>query len=367
MQRTPDGRPLVVVDPDVSHLVRHAFELYATGNYSFKLLSSTLYDDGLMTDKGLRLSAGYVQQMLQNPFYAGRICWQGETHQGTHEALVTEETFNKVQAAMRARDRGVAGRDSALYFWLRGVAICKQCGHRMTAERHRRWSYYRCSKTTIDRRQCDGTYANADAAHETMKQAYQAFRIPESLKDALMKSAQAQIGARVAAAQLRAKSLNMRRTKLEAKQVTTAEKYAAGDIEPMVYRALSTKMNHEMQVIEQQLADAGQSHEALLAKVRRTIAAASSLWHIHSRLDQRGQHRLLRAVFREIVFNEGRIESVALNPPFDAIASASNREPPSGDDPVAPDLDLNAATAAINSILEHDLEPLLHLEREAAA
>ena len=52
-------------------LVRKAFELYATGDYTLKAIKQFLADSDLESYKGSVLSVSCAQRMLRNPFYYG--------------------------------------------------------------------------------------------------------------------------------------------------------------------------------------------------------------------------------------------------------------------------------------------------------
>src|SRR5262245_42335656 len=66
------GKPKEV-DPLTAPLVRQAFELYATGQYTVITLSEELFRRGLRTRGGRRLSKNGVSFLLNNPFYTGLI------------------------------------------------------------------------------------------------------------------------------------------------------------------------------------------------------------------------------------------------------------------------------------------------------
>jgi hypothetical protein len=53
--------------------------------------------------KGDRWKATRVLKVLSNPLYTGVIRWGGETVQGKHEGIVSQETFDAAQETMRAR------------------------------------------------------------------------------------------------------------------------------------------------------------------------------------------------------------------------------------------------------------------------
>jgi len=88
-------------------------------------------------------------RVLNNVAYLGKLRYKDEIHSGEHEAIVDEETFNRVQQMLRSngRDGGshVRNKHGAL---LKGLLFCKPCSrpmmHGYTSKGNRRYCYYIC-------------------------------------------------------------------------------------------------------------------------------------------------------------------------------------------------------------------------------
>lgn len=87
--------------------------------------------------------------LLNNVAYIGKVCYRGEIHDGEHEPILDEETWESARAIMtrNVRDRGASVRNKygAL---LRGVLACSSCGcamtHSYTMRGDVRYRYYVC-------------------------------------------------------------------------------------------------------------------------------------------------------------------------------------------------------------------------------
>ncbi|WP_425453026.1 recombinase family protein [Calidifontibacter indicus] len=129
-----EGRQVnsVIVDQDRAPLVRLAFELYATGDYSIDALQLAMEDHGLRARPVGRwrserpLSANTLHRILGDPYYAGYTVYDGELYDGRHEALVTQEVFDRVQQVLDDRS-GADNRDRVLHHYLKGVLRCDRC------------------------------------------------------------------------------------------------------------------------------------------------------------------------------------------------------------------------------------------------
>jgi site-specific DNA recombinase len=122
----------VIIDPERGALVRKAFELYATGEYSLDRLQSTMADLGLTARPSRRwpdrreVSLNKLHQMLRDPYYVGQITYQDEVYEGRHEPLVTRQLFDRVQDVLKIRSQG-GSRDRVHLHYLKGLLLCARC------------------------------------------------------------------------------------------------------------------------------------------------------------------------------------------------------------------------------------------------
>lgn len=124
-------------------LVRQAFELYATGNYSLELLRHELFALGLCGHSGRPLGFEALSLLLHNPFYMGmmRIRATGEMFEGNHTPLVTKRLFDRVQGILDGRHYPRLQKHRFLF---RRLLSCAQCGRALSGERQKGHAYYRC-------------------------------------------------------------------------------------------------------------------------------------------------------------------------------------------------------------------------------
>src|SRR3546814_19559475 len=103
--------------------------------------------------------------MLRNRLYAGAFEWGGRLYQGTHEPLVSRETWENVQEVLDGRSASNV-RAEPLRFAFTGLITCGHCGCAVVAQMQRgrseerrvgkecvstcrsRWSPYHSKKNT---------------------------------------------------------------------------------------------------------------------------------------------------------------------------------------------------------------------------
>lgn len=132
-----------IVDPVKGPVVRAAFELYATGRYSYGTLAEELRSRGLMRSTQKPYGPNNMTAILSNPFYMGLIHVKrtGETFQGIHEPLVSAALFKKVAEIREANDNRKIVRND---FTFRRMLRCGLCGLSLIGEAHKQVVYYRC-------------------------------------------------------------------------------------------------------------------------------------------------------------------------------------------------------------------------------
>lgn len=118
------GHKTHVLDPANAPLVRKMFELYATGEYSLKKLAEVMYTSGLRARSGKMVVKSRVATLLNDPFYIGKIRYNGIVHPGAHEPLVSENLFESVQRRIHGKTIPRFRKHFPLFKSLIRCAVC---------------------------------------------------------------------------------------------------------------------------------------------------------------------------------------------------------------------------------------------------
>jgi len=166
------GQPKTI-DPLRGPLIGQAFELYSTGTWSLQTINEELYERGLRTKAGRRVSRNGFSTILNNPFYVGiiRIEKTNESYQGVHEPLIDKRIFDRVQAILRGR---VTHRRWHLFRYQR-LLRCAGCGYALIAELKKGRVYYRCHT-----RSCPMTTVREDRVDELLRRYALQFRLDDA-------------------------------------------------------------------------------------------------------------------------------------------------------------------------------------------
>ncbi len=103
-------RKLIVNDPE-ARLVRSIFTRFAKGKSGTRLVQE-LAKEGARNKQGKPIDKGYLYRVLNNRIYLGEAVHKGQFHPGEHEAIVTQDLWEKVHAILQEspRKRAAASR-----------------------------------------------------------------------------------------------------------------------------------------------------------------------------------------------------------------------------------------------------------------
>lgn len=148
---------MVEKDPLRFKTVRCAWDLLLTGTQTVKQVTDTMNKSWgfrtKATKKGGNRPLSYTGAyfIFTNPFYAGFVRRRGELVKGLHEAMITPDEFERVQAILRRRSFSAPRTREFAYT---GLMHCVHCGQQVTGEVKtlrdgRLWENYHCSDSKL--------------------------------------------------------------------------------------------------------------------------------------------------------------------------------------------------------------------------
>ena len=122
----PDAKRTITPHPVQGPVIRQIFEWFESGDFTLKTIAEKIRKEGLPF--GTRqVNASSLHVVLRNRIYSGEFEWKGTMYQGTYEALVTKETWERVQDLLAARHES-RHRKMVHDFTYSGLVRCGHCG-----------------------------------------------------------------------------------------------------------------------------------------------------------------------------------------------------------------------------------------------
>ncbi len=137
------GHRVHVIDEELAPYIKKMFERYATGLYSLKSLGKELHKEGFRTRKSKHLSTSHIQRLLRQPFYYGKVEWNGNLSPGKHTPLIDKILFDRVQAVLTGKN---TPKYSKQFYLLKGLVRCKECAGVVSWEKHKGITYGHCNR-----------------------------------------------------------------------------------------------------------------------------------------------------------------------------------------------------------------------------
>ena len=302
------ARTWVEPDPERARIVRLAFALYASGEYTFRSLAVELNARGVALPRAPHFrnnrppaelwTSDVLKDLLSNPRYVGRVPRRdGSTFAAAYEPLVDAETW---AAVVRVRARGRPSHDNARAnasrrwrspYMLSGVLRCARCGGTMSGRtqradsRHSRDRHsYVCYRRRVARA-CDTPYLAQDRLEPELLAILDEVALPAGFAEAVDAAVAAYLGAN--GREARGESL----ATIRERQRRLNEMYELGRIERADYDARSAELDRRRAELE------AERPEPVLVRQRTLLRSLVDEWAELS-VDER--RRLVELVFAEI-------------------------------------------------------------------
>jgi site-specific DNA recombinase len=135
----PDGQRRHIPDPDTRQIAAKMFEYYADTGISVIRLGDKMFEEGLRNRHGNKIVTSRIHKLLQDPFYAGKLRWNDKVYDGIHEAIISDELFERVQRRLKRKTVTLFRKREHLF---REITICGGCEGLVSWERHTRGQTY---------------------------------------------------------------------------------------------------------------------------------------------------------------------------------------------------------------------------------
>ena len=190
-RRGKDNR--AIVQAGEAGAVKQAFEMYASGRYTYAQVASWLNSTQFRPREHRRdrRNRGYtwglytVRGILRNPFYLGQVTYKGELFPGQHEAIIPQELFDRVQRVRKEHFTGPwTYTPRHRTYLLGGLVRCAACGTKLWAQHQSGNDYYREDARRRGLPQCPGKkIVRGDVVEEQVERIVTSLKLPASWRE----------------------------------------------------------------------------------------------------------------------------------------------------------------------------------------
>jgi site-specific DNA recombinase len=281
-------------DPEKAPLIRKAFEMYGTGNYTLRQVRTTVNDLGLTGKFKGSLATSNYQYLLQNPVYYGLIRYHGEYFEGTHKPIITKELFDQVQNVMNGKSKPKS--DKLKPYIYRGMFRCGECGRLVTIETQKGHNYLRCLKWEV---KCSQRYVREENIAEQVTDALRLVALPPEWADWMVAQADAEQATEAETAETQVHAIKSEVTARDGHLDRLMTAYVETVLSLPEYKAAKNKLMDEKQVLTEKLATIEKNQSSAFEPIKTFVNAAKQA----GILAKRGTNEQKRDFFKKVALN----------------------------------------------------------------
>jgi site-specific DNA recombinase len=317
----------IVPDPGRAPLVRTAFELYATGEWTVERLAEEMAHRGLRNRgrnghypaKAVTVSG--LARLLGHRAYVGVVEWDGVEYEGQQEPLVERDTFEKVQELLAARAmRGT--RERRHHHYLKGVLVCGVCGRRLSIQHSKgTYTYFYCLGQK-DRRNgtgCQERYVAADQLEAEVEDLYGRIEVPDDWAEGLQEAIAAEVAMHHQDTTAERELLAHRREHADAERFKLMEAYYANAIDVTMLRREQERIGAELRAIESRQGAIDASLDDWQEVMNLALRFSTRCATAYRRGGDRTRRLFNTAVLDEVNVRDGHVVEAAYKEPFDLL------------------------------------------------
>jgi len=312
------GKPKKL-DPVQAPLVRKAFELYASGDYSLSILTEKMYQLGLRNKNGNMVCENTLNDILKNPFYMGliRIRTVSELFIGKHKAIVSKILFDQVQDVLAGKN---IKKKVKHFFLFRRCVICQRCGRSLIAEKQKGHTYYRCQA-----KNCIQKSIRQELIETTALKTFKRLQFTDEEYNFLESEILSYQQQEPEQFEVIKKQLLLELAQTKARLAKLADAYVDEVFDKETYAGKKNELIIRQQEINERLNTEKVRETSYLDDLREFLEPLKSVYLSYKKADVGEKREMVQLVFSNF-FVDGKSVSIKLKKPFDEVLNRTSTQ-----------------------------------------
>lgn len=279
-----NGKSIVVPDPEKWNLVKQAFKMYLTGNYSVVQITEKLYEQGLRSKTGVKVPYSVMTNILRNAFYCGLMQWSGQEKTGLHKPMISLQEHRQILSIMDAHNYHACRRRKH-NFLLRGFVFCDICGQRFTADRHRAdkiSDYYHCSARSIEHSNKNQN-VETENLEKQVEEKFKNIQFSKELIDLTIEKVKKFYQEKRKEVELQKRVLLNKKIRVEEKRRVAEEKLIAGTLPDEDFVRIRSRYKDEFSNLQGGLDELENKHEVDIDTARGVLMLSKNIYKAYKK------------------------------------------------------------------------------------
>ncbi len=321
----------LVVASEEAKVIKRMFELVVSSpSAGYKKIAFMLNDEGFRTRKGNLWAGDTVEDILKNPIYIGKLRHdishniKGENYteiEGSHEAIIDEEAFNKVQGKISNTPACIKNIKGNNNYFLVGLLRCLKCGGSMVSRISHGYRYYNClTNHRFGKAKCAGGSVSADNIERSVLEKLKDFtRTKKDILD-VIKTIRNKKNENAAPITDKINNIQKEIDKLENNRERYFGLFDNKNIDTGIFIEKIDKLSSQIEILQKRKLDfiIEQKKSAFKISDEQIVEHLINFIPTFEQSDIETQKRLIRALIKEITLTENRkLNKITFRFPFE--------------------------------------------------
>lgn len=316
-----DGKKDIVPDEFKSKVVQKMYEWYSTSAFSMLLIKKKLEND-----YNIKLSKGFIDAILKEPFYFGQMRFKGNLYPHYYETIISKELYDKVQE-VKASFNKKHFKYAGLPFIYRGLIRCKDCGCMITPERKTKkngkvYYYYHCTQYNGKH---GASWLTEDEITEQVGQVFKKMQLPQDVLEDITESLKSVHKGKSEFREIQFKSLTDEKEKYSKRLENLYLDKLDRSITPNEYDKFYNEFREKVEDIDSKLAKLQSAEDNYYLTSNYVLQIANKAYELFKSSEIEEKRQLLKFTLQNLTL-DGKIVRFDAQKPFDAIINSSNLE-----------------------------------------
>ena len=326
----PRGIATVEIDEERAPHVMWAFEQYATGDWTVQALTDALDAVGLRalprgSDVPGPMKKSRVHRMLKNRYYAGFVTFQGIEYEGRHDALISEELYEKVQSVLASKSRS-GEKTRTHHHYLKGTVFCGECGTRLVFSRNSgnggTYDYFKCIGDEVVGNGCTVRYIRSDWLEAEVEGRWADNVVAPDLADELRRVILDELANRFDWAREQLQTQHRRRDELDDQRTALLRAHLAGAVPLDLLKTEQARIAREIGQADAAIAAATADSSQVETNLDQVLNLAQTCHETYLQANPQIRRQLNQAFFHGINVHKDEGVTFSLASPFKELAAA---------------------------------------------
>ena len=332
----------IKLDEERAYLVKLAFELYASGEWTAQSLAKYLADRGLTTRPTPQIPArpvdkSTINKMLNNPYYKGMVRFNGKYHQGKHDPLVSEEVWEKVQDIISSHVNGERTREHPHF--LKSTVFCGNCGSRLIIQYARSGSglhypYFSCAGRHRKINDCKQKSVLIEDVERSVERIYDNISLKPEVRKELEAWITSEIDKSAKDFEVERRELELEKDKLERRQKKLLETYYAEAIPLDLFKAEQDTLKAALGSIDNRISAHTTHYEGIKVKLGQALDLIEDCGTLYRIAPEHIRRAFNQALFSKVLIGGNCEATPEYSAPYNLLFGTCHEKSINDDSPV---------------------------------